>query len=251
MSTSKEKNWEIKDRMYHLTTLTTPLTLTIGTRHSALKPLLYFDEELGHQRELRYATNQKSVFVDEQKGVSTLGHVTFENGVLRVPKEKQNLQKLLSLYHPLRNKIYAEKNAIKEAEDDMSWLESELEAMNLCKSLEIDDLEAIMRVQIGSRVTEMSSKEIKRDALLFARKEPLNFLELASDDNVQLRNFGIKACEAKILALSKDQRTFKWASNGRKLFTVPFDEHPYSALAAWFKTDEGLEVYKAIDKKLK
>lgn len=108
-----------------------------------------------------------------------------------------------------------------------------------------------MRVQIGSKVTEMSSKEIKRDALLFARKEPLNFLELASDDNVQLRNFGIKACEAKILALSKDQRTFKWASNGRKLFTVPFDEHPYSALAAWFKTDEGLEVYKAIDKKLK
>jgi hypothetical protein len=38
----------------------------------------------------------------------------------------------------------------------------------------------------------------------------------------------------------------------RKLMTVPFDEHPYSALAAWFKTDEGMEVYKAcIEKRLK
>ena len=32
---------------------------------------------------------------------------------------------------------------------------------------------------------------------------------------------------------------------------VPFDENPYSALAAWFKTDEGVEVYKSIEKKLK
>jgi hypothetical protein len=28
------------------------------------------------------------------------------------------------------------------------------------------------------------------------------------------------------------------------------DEHPYSALAAWFKTDEGMEVFKTIEKRL-
>jgi len=32
--------------------------------------------------------------------------------------------------------------------------------------------------------------------------------------------------------------------------TVPFDEHPYSALAAYFKTDEGMEVLGAIEKRL-
>ena len=37
----------------------------------------------------------------------------------------------------------------------------------------------------------------------------------------------------------------------RKLFEVPFDEHPYTALAAWFKTDEGMDVLKSIEKKLK
>jgi hypothetical protein len=50
--------------------------------------------------------------------------------------------------------------------------------------------------------------------------------------------------------LSKDQRTFTYGDNQRKLMTVPFDEHPYSALAAWFKTDEGMEVLNHVTKKL-
>ena len=41
-----------------------------------------------------------------------------------------------------------------------------------------------------------------------------------------------------------------WASNNRKLMTVPFDENPYSAMAAFFKTDEGVEIYKSVEKKL-
>ena len=32
--------------------------------------------------------------------------------------------------------------------------------------------------------------------------------------------------------------------------TIPFDEHPYSALASFFKTDEGLEIYKTLEKQL-
>jgi hypothetical protein len=108
-----------------------------------------------------------------------------------------------------------------------------------------------MRVELGSKVRKMSSKEIKRDALMFAKRKPSAFIELAGDDNVQLRNVGIKAVEADIIKLSNDNRKFTWASNGRKLFTVPFEEHPYSALAAWLKTDEGLEVLKTLEKRLK
>ena len=96
----------------------------------------------------------------------------------------------------------------------------------------------------------MSSKELKRDLLLYAKKNPRLFLDLVNDENVVLRNFGIKATEMGILKLSQDQRTFTWASNGRKLMNVPFDEHPYSALASWFKTDEGMEIYSNIEKRL-
>ena len=52
-----EKNWEIKDRVYRLK-VGSPLSWTIQTKHTRKKPLLYFDEELGYNREIRYATNQ-------------------------------------------------------------------------------------------------------------------------------------------------------------------------------------------------
>ena len=126
----------------------------------------------------------------------------------------------------------------------------EIQALNAAQNVDIDMAEAIMRVEVGSKVSEMSSKELKRDLLLYAKKNPQLFLELVNDDNVQLRNFGIKATEIGIIKLSSDQRTFSWGSNNRKLMNVPFDEHPYSALAAWFKTDEGMEIYSNIEKRL-
>jgi hypothetical protein len=97
----------------------------------------------------------------------------------------------------------------------------------------------------------MSSKEVKRDLLLLARKNPSLFLELANDDNVPLRNLAIRATETGIIKLAQDQRTFMWGENDRKLMTVPFDENPYSAMAAFFKTDEGIQIFKSIEKKLK
>jgi len=62
---------------------------------------------------------------------------------------------------------------------------------------------------------------------------------------------GIRAVEAGIIKLSSDNRTFMWGATNKKLVTVPYEENPYSALAAYFKTDEGLEIYNAIEKRLK
>jgi len=243
--------WEIKDRTYYLRGAHSPLTFTLASRHTSKYPLLWFDNATGEQKEIRYATNQNSPFVDEQKGEATLGHVMFTNGTLFVPKEKQNLQKLLSLYHPGLNKKYAEFDAVLVAEDELDDLELQIEALNAAVSIDIDQAEAILRVEVGSKVSSMGSKEIKRDLILFARKNPGLFLDLANDENVQLRNFAIKASELGIIKLSQDQRTFTWGTNGAKLMTVPFDENPYSAMAAFFKTDEGVEVFKSVEKKLK
>lgn len=243
--------WEVKDRLYQLVDEKQPLVFTISGKHSNVAPLLYYDPELKYQRELRYATNQQSVFADEQKGESTLGRIIFRDGMLRVPKEQQNLQKLLSLYHPLRNQAYVEYDAEQDSIDDLDWINLEIEALMCAKGLDIDHAEAVLRSEFGSKVGELTSSELKRDLLVFAKRNPILFLELANDDNVALRNVGIKATEMGLLQLSEDQRTFTFGDSKRKLMTVPFDEHPYSALAAWFKTDEGMEVYKNIEKRLK
>ena len=243
--------WEIKDRTYFLTGNKSPITYTLASRHTGRQPLLWFDEEKGHARELRYASNQPSPFKDEQQGYCSMRHIVFKDGTLTVPKEDQGLQKLLSLYHPQLNASYAEFNPVQEAVDELADIEIEIEALNLAREIDIDHAEAILRVEFGSQVGSMTSKEIKRDVLLFAKRSPEAFIALAADDNVQLRNFAVKATEAGIIILAQDQKSFSWGSSGKKLMTVPFEENPYSAMASWFKTDEGTEVYKSIEKKLK
>jgi len=245
-----KQSWEIKDRIYFLKGNKTPLTYTIPGKHTKKHALLYFDEKTGKQREIKYATNQDSPLVDEQIGECTMGHIRFDNGTLKVDKSKQNLQKLLSLYHPLKGRAYEEYSAVEEAVDELDVLNNQVQAMNSAMTMEIYFAEAILRVELGSKVNDMSSKEIKRDVILFARNNPELFISLANDENVQLRNFAIRAVEMGIIKISGDQRTFTWGTNDRKLMNVPFDENPYSAFAAWLKTDEGVEVYRSIDKKL-
>jgi hypothetical protein len=244
----KKDAWEIKDRVYTLKHGLSPLSYAIKS-----SGIFWFDEEKGYERELKHTRNQKTPFVDEfpEGSQARMEHIVFEDGVLVVKKEQQTLQKLMSLYHPDLNKKFEEFDAVKEAVDEVSILELEIDALMIAQQMDIDMAEAVMRVELGSKVSTMSSKELKRDLLLFAKRNPSMFLELADDDNVHLRNIGIRATEMGIIKLSQDNRTFKWASNDRKLMTVPFDEHPYSALAMWFKTDEGMEVFTSIEKRLK
>ena len=241
-----QPQWEVKDRLYELKMDSFPPVYIIKSRG-----LFYFDKDKGYEREIKYARNQQTPFVDEMKGHSKLGHIIFRNGKLFVEKEKVALQKFLSLYHPGRGSIFKEFNADEIATSDLDIIELQLEAMNLAKTIDVDQAEAILRTEIGREVTKMTSKELKRDLLVFAQNQPQLFLELANDDNINVRNTGIRAVEAGIIELSQDQRTFKWQSTGKKLITVPFDENPYSALAAWFKTDDGIDVFKTVEKRLK
>ena len=241
----KEPKWEIKDRVYYLKGNNKPLSRSIRSSN-----LYWFDEEKGYERELKYCSNQKTSFVDEMKGDQRMEHIVFRNGSLFVEREKTVLQKLLSLYHPDKDKLFYEYKPVEEAKEQIEILELEADAIVAARSIDVEMAEAIMRVEIGSKVSQMSSKELKRDLLIFARNNPVLFLELLNDDNVTLRNFGIKAVEYGIIKLSNDQRNFLWGSNDRKIMTVPFDEHPYTALAHWFKTDEGMEIYSNIEKRL-
>ena len=235
--------WEIKDRTYVLTGGFSPLTFFVKARG-----IIWFDEEKGINREIRYASNQNSLFVDEQDGHVRLEQIVFEEGALHVPKSKPHLQQLLELYHPLKDKWELIDYAA-EASDYVEDLETELEAMNLVLEADIEHLEAIMRTEIGSGVSSMTSKELKRDAYRFAKHNPALFVSVYNDEDIKLRNLANRAVEMGIIQLTDNNTVFKH-KNGKKIIAVPFDEHPYIALAQYFKTDEGVDLMKSITKKL-
>ena len=96
---STKPKLNLEDKAYKLTREVAPLSLILASRHTNRVPLLYFDEETGVNRPLRYARNQNSPFQDEQDDNAILEPIVFEDGFLFVPRTNQVLQKFLS-YHP-------------------------------------------------------------------------------------------------------------------------------------------------------
>ena len=95
---TKTKKQVYTDKQYKLTKDKAPLTFMLPTKNSTRNPLLRFDDEKGENRELRYARNQNSPFVDEQDGNAILEPIVFEDGFLTVSKNNQVLQKFLHTY---------------------------------------------------------------------------------------------------------------------------------------------------------
>ena len=70
--------------------------------------------------------------------------------------------------HPLNGKLFKEFNKVEIAEDELDYLEFKVESMKYAKEMEIDQAEAILRVEIGSEVSKMTTKEIRRDLIVMA-----------------------------------------------------------------------------------
>jgi hypothetical protein len=239
---------EQKDRVFILKGNSSPIRLMISVKHTSRRPLTYFDGSLN--RALRYATNQLTPFVDEQDGVVTLEPVTFENGTLIVPSWNVNLQKFLMI-HPQFNKLFFELDKEQEASKEVEDIYSEIDAQVEAKNLDINDLEAIARVVMKGNVSSMTSSELRRDMILWAKKNPAEFMNLINDENLKLRNLAVRAVEMNILHIKQDNRTVVWGDNKKEqIIVAPYGENVYSALALFFKTDEGLDVLQNITNKL-
>lgn len=239
-----KNNWVYKDRLYELKN-ETQLTRIVKSKNFA-----WFDEEEGFERQVAYTKNQKTPFVDEFKGEARLDRIIFRNGFLFVPKEKPVLQQILSYLHPENGKVYIERDDEKNAMDELDMFELEIEALNLAKQMDIDAAEAVVRTKVGSRASSMTTAEIRKDLILLAKENPALFIEIANDDDIEIRNDAIRGVEEGIIQLVNRNTLFVWGSTQNKLCKVGFDEEPYQTITRYFKTDEGSNVYKSLKKQL-
>lgn len=237
-------SFEFKDRSYSIKGEDEPVAYYFKRK------FLWYDPIKGYEREVLFTDNQKTPFVDEFKGAVIPARPALRGGVLRVPKEKRVWQYILSELHPHLGKRYVELDSRKDAIDELEEMNTEFEAMKLAMEMDISKAESIVRANVGSVVSKMSSFEIMRDLRVMAKQDPQLLIDLANDDNIELRNIAAKAVEQSVLKISADRRTVTWGANGRKLFSVPFEEHPLIAITSWFKTNEGLDLLPQIERKI-
>jgi hypothetical protein len=55
----------------------------------------------------------------------------------------------------------------------------------MARSMSIETMESVGRLIYGPSVDKMTSAELKRDIMLYARKYPKQFIELANDPDLE------------------------------------------------------------------
>jgi hypothetical protein len=245
-----KKNATPVDKVYKLIH-SSPLSFTIPSRSTRRFPLLYFDEDSNTNRPLRYAINQKSPFEDEQDGNPLIEPVIFEDGMLRVPKNNPVLQQFL-YYHPMMNNVFAEVNHEKDAQSEVEFLNEEVDALIEARSLTIDQLENVSRVLFGKDPSVVSTAELKRDVLIYAKQDPRGFLNLINDPMLKLESNVRKYFDGKVLAFRNGNKEvwFNTPSSKKKMINIPFGSDPYVEVTLYLQTDEGIDALKLLDKSL-
>ena len=242
---------ELKNKAYKLTRNAAPLSFMIPARNSARTPLLYFDEEKGYNRPLRYARNQKSPFEDEQDGNAIVEPIIFEDGMLTVPKTNPVLQEFLN-YHPMNGKKFVEINKTKDAQEEYDYMTTEVDALIEARSMSIDQMEIIGRVIFNKDVSLMSTAELKRDVLVFAKTNPEMFMRAVNDPSLKLQSNVQRFFDNSLLSFRNHKRDvhYNLPNNKKRMAIIPFEADPMEYLSEWFKSDEGVEVLQFLEKQL-
>jgi hypothetical protein len=244
----KNKNKVFEAKSYRLTRDVAPLSFMLPTQNSRRFPLMHFDEDTGTNRELRYARNQKSPFVDEQDGSAILEPVIFEDGLLYVPKENQVLQQFLH-YHPSNGVKFQEINKAKDATEEVDYLLVQADALIEAKSLSIEQLENVCRVLFNMDTSKTSTAEMKRDVLVFAKNNPSDFLDVITDPELQLVGTVQRFFDQGLLTFRKSNKEvwFNLSSNKTKLLNVPFGEEGIDLVVSYMKSDDGIDILKHLE----
>jgi hypothetical protein len=248
----KKRNTTAVAKQYRLKRNVAPLAFMLSSHNNKRTPLLYFDEDKGVNRALRYARNQKSPFEDEQDGNAILEPIVFEDGFLNVDRGNQVLQEFL-YYHPQNGHVFEEINKAKDAAEELEYEEIILDAQILAKDLDLTTLESLSRVLFGAAADKRSTSELRRDMLIFSRENPGEFIDMLNDPSLQVYDDVAKFFGAGLLSTRNKNRDvyFNLPTNKTKMLTIPYGEDAEDIVASYMQTDEGVETYKLLNRMLK
>lgn len=235
------------DKLYKLK-FGTPLSYTLASRNHPRFPLMWYDEKNNVNRALRYAVNQKSPFEDEQDGNAILEPIVFEDGLLRVPKTNPVLQEFLN-YHPQEGIVFVEVDNEKEANMEVADINIEADALIEARQLTIDQIEMLTRVIFGKDPSRVTTAELRRDILVFAKNEPKDFLNIINDPELKFQAKVRQFFESKLLVLKNNDKEvwFNTSTNKKKMMTIPYGDNPYDAAASYLQSDDGVDYLKMLE----
>jgi hypothetical protein len=234
------QNWVEKDRIYVLCTGFSSLSHGIKDRHKKNSPLMY------KGRSLRYSSSQASFFMDKQVGDVLLNYISIENGTLVVLKDNTNLQKFLAI-HPDNGVVFKEFDPQQQSKAAFEIQDLKVTAHILAKSLDTATLVAVAMLMCKNYSESQDMYTIKTNLYNEIEADPKTFIRLANDRSLKLKSIGRIAVFRGLLKFA-DYRFYDEDNN--VICESKRNENEYEALAAYFATSEGRNLYEYLSSKI-
>ena len=128
----------------------------------------------------------------------------------------------------------------------METLNLEVDALIEARQLSVEQAENVGRVIFNQDISRMTTAELRRDILVFAKTQPKDFMMLLQDPALKM-NATIQGFFDKNILQLRNQKKEVWfntPSNKKKMLNVPYGEDPIYMVSSFFESDDGIEVLK-------
>jgi hypothetical protein len=122
----------------------------------------------------------------------------------------------------------------------------EVDALIEARQLTLEQVENVSRVIFNTDITKVSTAELRRDILIFAKTDPKGFLQLLKDPMLKLNATVQSFFDKGVLTLRNDKKEvwFNTPSNKKKMLNVPYGEEFLHMAVSFFQSDNGVESFK-------
>jgi hypothetical protein len=200
-------------------------------------------------RPIRYSPNHKSPYIEEQTGEIMRENILFQNGNLVVNESNEALLNFLRV-HPQLDVTFRELDRERMAKEDLEELNMEADAMIFAKTADIEVLASALRVITNANVDNMSTAEVRRDALHLAKSDPERLLSIKTDPSFEIQDIARRAVSEGHLMIKGKSVHYNFPDKRDKLLTIPMGEEWAEALERYLISEDGIELYKILKKML-
>mgnify|MGYP003638425576 FL=1 len=143
----------------------------------------------------------------------------------------------------------------KEAQEELDDIFLQVDALSEAKSMSIEQLEVVSRVLFNIDISRVSTAELRRDVIVYARNYPEDFLNIFNDTDLDLKSKCQQFISSGLLSIRTSRNKgeeiwFNTKGNKKKLLNVPYGEDVINVLFSYFKTDEGIPVLEYLEKRI-
>lgn len=220
------------------------------TRNLIIKPVATALVD-GFVFNLRYSPRFDSPFEDDQDDTAATGlrHIHLEES-LRVRPTQRALAMFLFL-NPLNgaNGQYHAEDKKQEEDENICSMDTDFAVLDRIRSAQIEELRACYNVVTGGDPSGMSSRTLRSDLYILARKSPKKVLDAFEDEKTLIKFKLFAAIKEGYVVVSPDRTSLSW-KGGNSIVNVMPGEDVYNAFAQLCMGENGVETLEILNKRL-